>query len=53
MKTEIFAQIYNPITADSIYKFRKKGLDLNHFLNSDIFATAFDTAVNIYKTSIL
>lgn len=51
MKTIIYAQIYNPNSADMIYKMRKENINMETFLNSDIFATALETSAKIYMQS--
>lgn len=53
MKTEIFAEIYNPITADKLFRLRKSKVDITGFINSDIFASAFGCACDVYLNSLL
>ena len=53
MKTTLYAQIYNPHSADMIYRLRKENANMENFLNSDIFATALITSAEIYlKTKV-
>ena len=48
MKTTLYAHIYNPHSADVIFKLRKDNINIENFLNSDIFATALKTSAEIY-----
>lgn len=52
MKTVLYAQIYNPYSADMIFRLRKDNVNLENFLNSDVFASALKTSAEIYTNSL-